>query len=300
MNKFFKLSFLTSLLVLISIVFLNMLDSKVTVSSFGAIGDDQKEDTDAIQKAIDFQSDHGGGVVILSKGVYLIDSVKSLILKDNITLKFKKGAILQAIPNKADNYEVVRIKDVKNVTLTGDVNIKGDRLNHIGKTGEWGFGISITGSENIKVENAEISNCWGDGIYIGSTEIKGYSNQINISDVTLINNRRQGISIISAKNLEISNANILNTNGTAPESGIDLEPNFSTEYLENIKITNLKTENNSGYGLQIYLKNLRGSINPVSIEIVTSNNLPDGFYVGEYEGIEGKILIEDFFTHILE
>ncbi|MDN3437269.1 glycosyl hydrolase family 28-related protein [Planococcus sp. APC 3900] len=295
-----KIIILMCFLFLFLFYFWTIKDSRVTILTFGALGDDQQEDTIAIQRAIDFQSNRGGGVVEFPKGIYLIDASKSVVLKDNITLDFKKGAILQAIPSELESYEIVKIRDVENVTLTGDVRIIGERSSHIGSTGEWGFGISIMGSEDVVIKNANISDCWGDGIYIGSTENKEYSNKIKIINATLNNNRRQGISIISARNLEITNPKIHNTNGTAPQSGIDIEPNFPSDYLENIKVKNLITSNNLGYGLQIYLINLKGSTNPVSIEIETSKNLPDGIYLGEYEGIKGEIVIKDYFSHILK
>lgn len=288
------------IVLILLILFLFLKNSKVTVLDFGAEVDDLKDDTMAIQSAINYQSDKGGGTVVLPKGTYLINSLKSVVLKDNITLEFKDGAILQSLPNGEERYEIVKIMDVKNVALIGDVRIIGERNEHLGTTGEWGFGISIIGSENITIENAYISDCWGDGIYIGSSEKKNYSKYVEITNPTLENNRRQGISVISVKGLKITDPTINNTNGTAPQSGIDIEPNFSTEYLKDIKIENLNTSNNQGYGLQIYLLNYKGSENPVNIEIGIPKSLPDGIYVGEYEGVKGEILVEDYFTHILK
>ncbi|PDZ34735.1 hypothetical protein COI51_11500 [Bacillus toyonensis] len=51
--------------------------------------------------------------------------------------------------------------------------------------------------------------------------------------------RRQGISVISAKTLRINDAIIKNIKGIAPMNGIDLEPNFNTEFLQDIVIDNL-------------------------------------------------------------
>lgn len=45
--------------------------------------------------------------------------------------------------------------------------------------------------------------------------------------------RRQGISVISAKTL------LKNIKGIAPMNGIDLEPNFNTEFLQDIVIDTL-------------------------------------------------------------
>ncbi|MBP1744949.1 MAG: pectate lyase superfamily protein, partial [Firmicutes bacterium] len=72
-----------------------------------------------------------------------------------------------------------------------------------------------------------------------------------IENVYLDNNRRQGITVISAKNLTIKNSIITNTNGTNPYSGINFEPNFNTEFMTNVVVQNVQTMNNEGYGIYI-------------------------------------------------
>ncbi|MFD6441659.1 right-handed parallel beta-helix repeat-containing protein, partial [Peribacillus sp. NPDC060186] len=184
----------------------------VSVESFGSKGSDNIDDTQGIQYAIDYAYENGYKEVVFPRGVYLVDAVKSIRVKSNITLKFDDGTVLQALPNKSENYEIISIKDVKNVSLLGRVIIIGDRKEHIGTTGEWGFGICIRGSEKIYIENPTIKDNWGDGIYIGSSESKNYSKDITIINPVSDNNRRQGISVISAINLEIKNPKLINTN----------------------------------------------------------------------------------------
>ncbi|TWT07047.1 hypothetical protein FQV26_04330 [Planococcus sp. CPCC 101016] len=270
-------------------------EQTVNVMDFGAKGNNLTDDTKAFQDAINFQSKAGGGTVKVPEGIYLINTNNSVVLKSNITLDFEKNSILKAIANDRDHYEVIRIIDVENVKILGELKIQGDRDYHLGETGEWGFGISIRGAKNITIENPHISNCWGDGIYIGSSLEAKFSENIQILNPTLINNRRQGISIISAKNLEIVNANISNTSGTLPESGIDIEPNTPEELLQNIRITNLTTKDNAQYGFKIFLRNLKLSENPVSIEVDSIANITDGIAVKEIEGVKGTILIGGYY-----
>ncbi|WP_142827215.1 S-layer homology domain-containing protein [Planococcus soli] len=268
---------------------------RVSVISFGASGNGENDETEYIQKAIDFQSAENGGIVYFPKGIYKIDASKSITLKDNITLEFEDGVVLKAIPNNLENFQIIKIHDVVNVNIIGKVTIQGERQEHLGITGEWGMGISIRGATDVKVENPIISNNWGDGIYIGSTILKNYSENIKIIGPVIDNNRRQGISVISVKNLEIINAVISKTNGTAPQAGIDIEPNNSQEILENIKILNLSTEKNIGSGVFMYLANLKGSLNPVSIYVDSTKNIKDGYSVRATENIKGTINVGGYY-----
>lgn len=263
----------------------------VNVQDFKAVSDDTVDDTKQIQEAIDYVSNKGGGVVNFPKGKYLIDAVKSIQLRDNITLKFKNGSTLKALPNNAAGYEILRIHDVKSVAILGKVKIVGERNEHIGNTGEWGMGISIKGAENVRVENSLIQDCWGDGLYIGKTEKKNFSKNITIKNLEFQNNRRQGISVISAINLSIINPVISNTKGTPPESGIDLEPNHPSEYLQNIKIINPSTSGNEGYGLLFAIGRLTESKNPVDIEVINTKKIKDDIGIFIPYRIKGQIKI---------
>ncbi|TWT03625.1 glycosyl hydrolase family 28-related protein [Planomicrobium sp. CPCC 101079] len=269
----------------------NGADSAASVADFGAKGDGKNDDTNSIQDAIDEVSEAGGGVVTIAEGTYLVDAIESIKVKDNITLDFESGAVIKAMPNGADNYAIISIHDVENVKITGKPVIQGERTEHTGETGEWGFGISIKGATGVSIENANITDCWGDGIYIGPSEKQNYSKDVVIKDPLLENNRRQGISVISAKNLKITDPVINNTSGTDPQSGIDIEPNSNTEHLENIEIVNLATKNNEGFGFQIYLENFENSENQVSITLDTSKNITDGISIAKTDNIEGEIKI---------
>lgn len=269
-------------------------ESSVNIRSFGSIPNDNIDDTNSIQNAIDFQNKNGGGIVYFEKGEYLIDAIQSIILKDNITLEFELGTILKAIPNSGERYEIIKIHDVKNIKLIGQVSIVGDRNEHLGSSGEWGSGISIRGSRNVYIKDVNVSDMWGDGIYVGNTSKQNYSEDIKIINSTLNNNRRQGITIVSARNLEILDAVITNTNGTSPQCGIDIEPNNPTQFLENIKIINLKTSNNEGSGLKLYLEKFKFNEKPISIFVDSIYNIKDGFAIRSLENTNGSIEIAKY------
>jgi polygalacturonase len=265
--------------------------AKNTVNIDKTIGNDQNDDTANIQRAIDSISERGGGVVFFPQGTYYIDALESINLKDNVTLDFSNGVTLKALPNDSGNYAMINIENVKNVTLNGSVHIEGERKEHKGSSGEWGMGISIKGSQNISINDVNVSDCWGDGIYIGNAD-SGQTNQnISISNPVLENNRRQGISVITAIDLKILNPKITNTNGTPPASGIDIEPNANSERLQNISIVNPSTANNEGNGIQIYLGRLKGTKYPVDITVNDTSKMKDGYKVLDTGNVRGTIEI---------
>ncbi|MBE6712978.1 MAG: hypothetical protein E7580_05610 [Ruminococcaceae bacterium] len=63
-----------------------------SVLQFGAKADGVSLDTDAIQKAVDFVSEHGGGKVILPKGFYLSGTIR---LRDRVELHLEEGSVLK-------------------------------------------------------------------------------------------------------------------------------------------------------------------------------------------------------------
>lgn len=194
----------------------------IRVTDFGAIPDDNQDDTQSFQKAIDEKAKAGGGVVIVPKGRYMIDAQHSVFLKSNITLRIDEEAYLTAIPNEREKYRILTMVNVENVKIIGG-NIQGDRKQHLGSDGEWGMGIAVYGGRNITIENIQITDCWGDGIYISANE--KHSENVVIRNVKCIENRRQGLSIIAADNVLVVHSEFSKTAGTLPECGIDIEPN---------------------------------------------------------------------------
>ena len=261
----------------------------VDVRTFGAKGNGATNDTAAIQKAINSLGSVGGTVVI-PPGTYGIDAVTSLQLKNNITLQMSPTTILGVIPNSAARYAVLNIGGVNNVNVNSGV-LWGDRLTHKGTTGEHGFGVAILGSSNVTITGTASNNMWGDGFYIGNGPTFGSlqkrSTNVKLIDVTADNNRRQGISITSGKDISIVRAKLTNTNGKAPSAGIDVEPNSKTDILQNISIVDTYTANNQGAGISLSLGAIVGTTTPISITVAnhTDNGSKQGMNISGGQGI---------------
>lgn len=176
---------------------------------------------------------------------------------------------IRAIPNAAGSYEIVNIYDKQDITIEGNgARLIGDRYDHTGTTGEWGNGLSIRGSTNIRVSDLIVEDCWGDGFYIGSTAAQNHCRDVYLKNTEAVRARRNGLSLISARGFLSEDHRSIDTAGTSPQCGIDIEPNFTTEYLEDITFLRTVTKNSAQEGFYSWLGNYSGSANPVSVRVI--------------------------------
>lgn len=193
-------------------------------------------------------------------------SPQGLHLKSNTKLLFQPNSKLIIKSNSKANYHGILIDNVENVDLYYP-KIVGDKYSHQSKEGQWGMGIWIKHSNDINIYTPVVSQCWGDGVYIGNEKNKTSSN-INIYNAFLDDNRRNGLSITSGKHILIKNPLISNTNGHNPRSGIDIEPNTNKDVIENISIDSPITYNNAMHGIVVSVGNLAGElIKNISVQI---------------------------------
>lgn len=170
------------------------------------------------------------GKIYISKGKYLvkIDGRSFINPNSNTELIIDGNLILEG--NDLPSYEMIGIREKMNITIRGRGTLVGDVETHKSSKGEWGMGIDIKTSENISIEGLTIKNFWGDCIYIGQAENKreSYSTHVTVTNVTCQAGRRQGLSLISGKDIVIRDCRFLDTGKlkyTAPGAGIDIEPN---------------------------------------------------------------------------
>ncbi len=203
-----------------------------------------------IQKAFDEQR------VILMPDFPLLTT--GIWVRSNTQVWFQTKSRLVMKSTADTHYMVLALIGVENVSLY-DADIEGDFSRHLGEAGQWGYGVDIRGSRNIKIINLHVQNCWGDGIVISSNPNK-FTNGVSLFDTknVLIDNaivdynRRNGITIAGGENIVIRNSLISNTFGTQPKAAIDIEPDNGKPKLERISLTNLKFFNNAS-GLNFYL-----------------------------------------------
>ena len=78
---------------------------------------------------------------------------------------------------------------------------------------------------------------------------------------------RQGMSVIGVRNLLVERTVFSATNGTAPQAGVDLEPDDPHQELTNVTFKDCVSVGNSGSGWQFYLRQFDHTTNPFSISL---------------------------------
>ncbi|MBQ9804619.1 MAG: right-handed parallel beta-helix repeat-containing protein [Lentisphaeria bacterium] len=210
-------------------------------------------------------------IIPARKAPYQISS--TLRMSSNQTLILKPGAVLEAAPDKfhGRNDEFLSLENLENVKIIGyGSEIRMRKKDYQDKTryslSEHRHGIIIRDCKNVEVSGVTVRATGGDGLYVGTRKkVNGYCSDITVRDSVFDDNHRQGISIISVENLLVERCIFSNTSGTAPEAGIDFEPNNPTQRLVNCIVRDCLAYNNRELGYHMWLKNIMTETRPVSI-----------------------------------
>ena len=188
--------------------------------------------------------------------ITLSHSNQQILFESGSTLEAKPGAFRRA------NDCLFTVRDCSNVSMVGYGATLTMHQNDYSQPpyseAEWRHGIQLLGVTNCTIEGLTIRDTGGDGVYVARSKnnsLLKYSQGVAIKSVCIDNAYRNGISVISAKDLMIDNSVIVNTGGTSPQAGIDFEPNYSDEILENFTIRNSIFNANAGTGIEFVLGN---------------------------------------------
>ncbi len=248
-------------------------EDAVVASAFGY---NSLDATDCLQGAID----SGAKKVIVDKqeGPWIVRPISlrsdlELVLEEGVEILAKQGEFksLGAVLFSAENVNNLIIRgEGRGATLRMR---KKDYWNEPYKKSEWRHCVALTSSAKITLENLTIAESGGDGVYIG-VKIPGIPcRDITIRNVDCVANNRQGISVISVDGLLIENCVLRDTVGTAPQSGIDFEPNKEDEQISNVVMRNVKCIDNMGDGFAFYLVNMKNTGKDLSIKIVDCESI---------------------------
>lgn len=248
----------------------------VDVRVHGAVGDGVHDDTAALQAAIDALP-VAGGTVAVPAGRYRIDAVRSIRLRSHVHWRMHADAQLVAIPNRLDRSYVLLLRDVDHVEISGG-RITGERAGHLGSTGEWGHGIAILGARHVRVHDLQVDGCWGDGICIGTIFGRGArggmtaAEDLVLTRVLCTGNRRQGLSITSARRVSVVDSRFNGNGGTAPGCGVDVEPGTRRMGAQDVLVSGCTMSANQGSGMQVY--GLLGGVSGVRLlgNTITGNH----------------------------
>jgi hypothetical protein len=237
-------------------------------------GFDPNDATAALQAAID----SGAKKVIVEdmKTPWVLCPIRlagdqELVLEKGVVLLAKRGEF------KGPSDSLLSASGRRNVRITGPgatLRMWRDDYDHPPYTkAEWRHALNLRSCTGVCITGLTILESGGDGIYLGVSQKDVTNTDIEIRDVICDKNYRQGISVISAKNLRIENTVLRATSGTAPMAGIDFEPNHSSEQLVNCVMRNCLVESNSGDGFLFALHNLTHKSAPISVRLVNCRSL---------------------------
>ncbi len=225
--------------------------------------------TNEIRNAINSTIDT---VIIQNVGQPWIVQPITIFNRDGRTIIFEEGVILQAKSGAFTlaNGTLFKLKDCSNFKIYG-YGATFHMLKPEYTEGEHRHAIDLSDCNNITIAGLLVNDSGGDGLlitgYAGGTNNQNFSENIYVVDCVFDNNRRQGCSIISAKNVLIENCTFSNTKGTLPEAGIDIEPDSDTEFVQNVKIRKCRFTGNYGAGLTFGFYLLTAATAPIAVTV---------------------------------
>lgn len=280
--------------------FKRVIGDTVVLSWFGAVGDGVTVETQILQNALNAAAGKRLYIPKQRGGYYLSGQ---LIIPSNIVIEFEPGTVIQAIDtlNRAAPYErLVRIKNVKHVHIIGNgATLQMNKPAY--SSGEQAHIFDISGSENIVIEGIQANDSGGDGFYIGNYEAsQPYCKDVVLRDCVANNNRRQGLSVISADGLLVERCRFTNTTGTAPKSGVDIEPNNNSgqDVLKKIRFVDCVAEGNVGRGFLVTLHRMTAANERVDITFEHCRTKGNSFGSSVNYGAEGTKAVKGEVTFI--
>ncbi len=240
------------------------LENAIYIRDFGAVPNDTTlNNASAINSAIEFCSNNGGGIVVVDNGNYISGTI---YLKSNVVLYIENGSSIVASHNTDDFTEnsLIYAENCNNIGITGPGKICGEgnyfslkpylppktepfkktldvwdlrqeyrkriRFPHKSK---YGYLLFFKNCERIKLYNLILENAamWTVNI--------NFSNDISISNVVINNNRHiantDGIDICGSSNVVVKNCFV-----STADDGIVLKNNMSvsTSGDDGLKIKN--------------------------------------------------------------
>ncbi len=268
----------------------------LNVKDYGATGNGNTDETDAIQSAINAVS--SGGTVYIPDGTYMINATAissggthglEINGKSNVTIYLSSRAVLKAITNSSDSYEILRIVYSNNITINGGT-LLGDKDTHTSSSGEDGTCLTVIGSQYVILDGVTFRKGHGDGIYVQKSGSGVRTQHLIARNIIVDGNYRQGIAIVDGDDILIENSTIKNSGGLpGGGGGIDMEPN-ANETVNNIRIIGNSIANQASTGIAGGGRYLSGAV--TTNVIVTGNTVSGNAIYGIYfnDNSDGTII----------
>ena len=235
----------------------------VRVSSFGY---DPEDATECFQKALD--SDARQLVVDSQPGGWNVRPLRlnrpnlEIVFEPGVVVRAKKGAFvdghdtLLSIEEGAEN---VVIRGSAGSGIAMNKSDYADRSRYAFSTHR--HALALRGCRKVTVRDLTISDAGGDDIYVYRPV------DTLIENVTCKGAFRDAMSVIAATRLTVRNCRFFDTSGTAPNCGVDVESNNSSDFHEDVLFEKCVFARNASSGFCVHLPGLDSTSKPVSITV---------------------------------
>jgi len=227
-------------------------------TSFGLVGDGIADNTDTFRRLMSL----GNRRIEIRAGDYVTGSFS---IASNTIVVLEPGTTIRDSRQLKPTERLINITS-ENVYIDGlGARVISDRSAYT--SGEQRHGVFIWGAHHVMIDGLESSAHGGDGFYIGGPSGNA-ATDVTLRACKADHNRRQGLSITSARRVRVIDCEFSNTRGTSPEFGIDLEPNHAVDVLDDITILRPQTISNQGGGIMVQLFHLDRSSEAVRVVII--------------------------------
>jgi hypothetical protein len=227
----------------------------------------------------------------------------------NKTIIFENEVNLVAIPGAfvGIGSSLFYLDECSNITIIGyGASFKMQKSEYIAyNNSEQRHCIRLMSCNNINIYGLKLLDSGGDGVIVASWSgiaYQRYCENILLKDLWCDNNYRQGISVVSAQHLRVENCWFTNTSGTAPQAGVDLEPNQPFERLIDVVFDKCRFTGNAGNGIKVIPFYLDSTSLPVDITFnncYISNNGTNHYQIAlrsDNSGIAGNVYFNNCMT----
>jgi len=241
----------------------------VTTVRVSDLGFDPADSTAYLQQAFDSTAE----TVIIDNVGMDWNSGPLFVRRSNITIVLEPGTALRAITSAfphdtaSASEKLLTIDGQSGITIVGyGARIVMDKSGFT--TGEWRHALNLLSCDTVLIEGLTLDGSGGDGIYLGvstDTSRPRHNTDVTLRNLVCVSHRRNALSVISVDGLLVEGCWFRNTGGTAPEAGVDLEPNRSNERLADIVFRDCVISGNKKRGVSVVYQNLSASSAPVSV-----------------------------------
>lgn len=232
--------------------------------------------------------------------------VRTICPRSGQRLVFKKGVkILQDRVSRQnrDRSPMIRLKGVRNVVLEGEGGPGDVYIGKFESLAERKAGSKDYGGSGLSVES--VRNCIVRNLTLGANTMDGISLsggfEVWIENVVLKENFRQAMSVCNAGGLYCRNVAFVDTQGNAPECGIDFEPTYEIDANYDCYFYDCAFSGNAGgavnwssssyYPVTAHFKRCRFGSQPAVTQINVFARC--GIYMERNARAPSKIVLED-------